>query len=79
MSSSDDHRHRLRTATKYFKVSHQAFSKACRVWGNAPREKAWQGAGRQPRDEKNQLSETLFNSDSLCKYAIISPKPTIEL
>ena len=68
MSSSDDyHRHRLRTATKYFKVSHQAFSKA------------WQGAGRQPRDEKNQLSETLFNSDSTCKYAIISPKPTIEL
>ena len=41
MSSSDDyHRHRLRTATKYFKVSLKPFQ---RLAGNGaePRKKAW--------------------------------------
>ena len=35
----DDHRRGRLPYTKYFKVSHQAFSKACRGWGKAPREK----------------------------------------
>ena len=55
MSSSDDyHRHRLRTATKYFKVSLKPFQRLGRVRGGSPRKGAWQGAGRQPREIKNQ-------------------------
>ena len=37
MSSSDDyHRHRLRTATKYFKVSVKPFQRLGRVRGGSP-------------------------------------------
>ena len=50
MSSSDDyHRHRLRTATKYFKVSVKPFQRLGRVRGGSPGKVSWRGAGRQPR------------------------------
>ena len=52
MSSSDDyHRHRLRTATKYFKVSLKPFQ---RLAGNGaePRKKAWRSVRRQPHEER---------------------------
>ena len=54
MSSSDDyHRHRLRTATKYFKVSVKPFQRLV-GFGATPREKSLAGFGATPREKKKK-------------------------
>ena len=46
MSASDDyHRHRLRTATKYFKVSVKPFQRLGRERGGSPEKRCLAGCG----------------------------------
>ena len=62
MSSSDDyHRHRLRTATKYFKVSVKPFQRLGGARGGSPERNPWQGSGQRPeKKRKNQNPEKAY-------------------
>ena len=54
MSASDDYdRHRLRTDTKFVKVSLKPFQRLGGVRGGSPEKNSWRVTGRQPREKIN--------------------------